>query len=319
MISFQIVGENTKELRMLAQATARKQQVVASLPSDELDYIHRNVRISMVGASTRIENAVLTDAEVDWLDTALAKDARTTAYIDHRELIQDKLSKDKERSIDEVAGCRAMLQVIYSQAEDLFPLTETGLRALHNELLRYYAPAEHYRGRYKTIPNGVIRRNPATGEETSVLETSPPGPITEAAMTDLIGWYNDILPEHAWTVTVAVEFVFRFLAIHPFQDGNGRIARGLFLLALLQSPDESLQSVAPYLPIDRYIERQREDYYITLRRCSGGKFQPDPSVYDYDPFLRFMIKVLNRALGDFEIYRNRYSHFGRYRRPQPRF
>jgi Fic family protein len=139
------------------------------------------------------------------------------------------------------------------------------------------------------------------------LETSPPGPITEAAMRDLVGWYNDILPAHAWTVAVAVEFVFRFLAIHPFQDGNGRIARGLFLLALLQSPDESLRAVAPYLPIDRHIEKQREDYYITLRRCSGGKFHLDPSIYEYDPFLRFMIKVLNSSLDNIELYRKRYE------------
>ena len=125
-------------------------------------------------------------------------------------------------------------------------------------------------------------------------------------MSDLVGWYNESLPEHPWTVAVAVEFVFRFLAIHPFQDGNGRIARGLFLLALLQSPDESLRAVAPYLPIDRHTEKQREEYYITLRRCSGGKFRPDPSIYEYDPFLRFMIKVLNRSLGDFEFYRDRF-------------
>lgn len=119
MLSFQIVDEKMNDLRKLAQATARKQRVISALAGEELDYIRRNVRISMVGASTRIENAVLTDAEVDWIDTTLVKDARTTAYIDRREFIQDKLSKDKERGIDEVAGCRAMLQLIYSRAEDL--------------------------------------------------------------------------------------------------------------------------------------------------------------------------------------------------------
>ena len=96
------------------------------------------------------------------------------------------------------------------------------------------------------------------------------------------------------------------IAIHPFQDGNGRIGRGLFLLALIQSPDESLRAVTPYLPIDRYVEKQREDYYITLRRCSGGKFNADPTAYNYEPFLRFMIKAISRALDDFDFYRKRY-------------
>ena len=305
-MSFQINDSIVIELRKLAQSIALIDQAVHGMDSGELDYVHRNVLISSVGASTRIENAVLTDAEVGWIDTKLTEDAKTTAFIDHREFIKAKLSRDKERSIDEVAGCRAMLQLIYTQAREFFPFSETSLRALHNELLQYYKPSAHYRGSYKTVPNSVVRKNPATGEMVSVLETSPAGPITEAAMRDLIDWYNDVLPAHPWSVAVATEFVFRFLAIHPFQDGNGRIGRSLFLLALIQSPDESLQAVVPYLPIDRYVEKQREDYYITLRRCSGGKYNPDPTAYHYEPFLRFMIKAISRALDDFEFYRKRY-------------
>ncbi|MCP4682827.1 MAG: Fic family protein [Desulfobacterales bacterium] len=306
MLSFKINDVRVKELRELAQNTARKHQIVLSMDREELDYIQRNTQISAIGASTRIENAILTDAEVDWLDTILAKDARTTAYLDRREFIQDKLSRDKERSIDEVSGCRAMLHLITTQANDFFPLSETIVRAFHNELLQYYVPSLHYRGRYKTSPNSVIRRNKATGEETSVLETSPPGIITESAMRDLIIWYNDTLPSNPWTVAVATEFVFRFLAMHPFQDGNGRLGRGLFLLALLQSPDESLCVMTPFIPIDRHIEKQREDYYITLRRCSGGKFNADPIAYEYDHFLGFMLKTISRSLDDFEFYRERY-------------
>ena len=305
-MSFQINDSIVIELRNLAQSIALTHQAVHGMDSEELDYIHRNVLISIVGASTRIENAVLTDAEVDWIDTKLTEDAKTTAFLDHREFIKAKLSRDKERSIDEVAGCRAMLQLIYTQAREFFPFSETSLRALHNELLQYYTPSAHYRGSYKTVPNSVVRKNAATGETLSVLETSPAGPITESAMRDLIDWYNDTLPVHPWAVAVATEFVFRFLAIHPFQDGNGRIGRSLFLLTLIQGPDESLRAVAPYLPIDRYVEKQREDYYITLRRCSGGKFNADPTAYNYEPFLRFMIKAISRALDDFEFYRKRY-------------
>jgi Fic family protein len=307
MLSFHIEDTRVKELRQIAQALARKHQTALSMENEELDYIRRNAHISTIGASTRIENAVLTDAEVGWLDTTLAEDARTTAYLDHRDLIQEKLSKDKERSIDEVAGCRAMLHLIGAQAGDMFPLSETIIRGLHNELLQYYAPSEHYRGAYKTSPNTVIRRDHSTGKETPVLETSPPGPITESAMRDLIAWYNDAIPSHPWTIAVATEFVFRFLAMHPFQDGNGRLGRGLFLLSLLQSPDESLREIAPYLPIDRHIERQREDYYIALRRCSGGKFSTDPAAYEYDHFLRFMLKAISRSLDDFEFYKKRYQ------------
>ena len=121
MMSFQIDNSIVIELRELAQATARKHKTVLSMGNEELDYIHRNVRISIVGASTRIENAVLTDAEVDWLDTKLTEDARTTAYLDHRDFIKDKLSKNKERSIDEVAGSFFLISYILADSFYLNP------------------------------------------------------------------------------------------------------------------------------------------------------------------------------------------------------
>ena len=48
--------------------------------SEEAKYLNRFAYISNVGASTRIENAVLTDNEIEWVDTALTRDSRTTAF-----------------------------------------------------------------------------------------------------------------------------------------------------------------------------------------------------------------------------------------------
>lgn len=311
MLSYKLSDQTIAELKILAQTAAKKEQLIKSLDQKEQNYIRHNVRISTIGASTRIENAVLTDAEIDWLDTVLSKDPKTTAYDENKEAVLNKLSKDKERSIDEVAGSRAMLNLIYSETNNFFPLTEIALRGLHNELLQHYAPAHRYKGSYKDVPNRVVRRNQATGEESVVLEPSTPGPITNTAMKDLLSWYNEALIQNPWPIAVATEFVFRFLAIHPFQDGNGRVGRGLFLLALLNGPDDCLRTVAPFLPIDRYIEKQREDYYIVLRRVSGGKFNPDPRKYNYEPFLRFMMKVIQEAFEDIDFYRERYAAFNK--------
>jgi Fic family protein len=307
MLSYQLTDKNVSSLKDLAQQAAKRSLLIEQLGQDELSYIRRNVLISTIGASTRIENAVLTDAEIDWLDTVLSKDAKTSAYDENREAVLNKLSKDKERSIDEVAGSRAMLNLIYSEGDSFFPLTETALRGLHNELLQHYAPAHRYKGSYKDVPNRVVRKNKFTGEETIVLEPSAPGPITDTAMRELVYWYNEALLKSPWTIAVATEFVFRFLAIHPFQDGNGRVGRALFLLALLTSPDENLRAVSPYLSIDRYIEKHREDYYMVLKRVSNGVFHSDPEQYNYEPFFRFMIKIINEAFKDFDFYRDRYA------------
>ena len=95
---------------------------------------------------------MLTDAEIDWLDTVLSKDAKTTAYEETREAVLNKLSKDKERSIDEVAGSRAMLTILYSEINELFPLTEMALRGLHNELLQHHAPAPEIQRKLQSSP-----------------------------------------------------------------------------------------------------------------------------------------------------------------------
>jgi Fic family protein len=307
MLSFQLSEQNVTSLKSLDRLAAKTRFEIERLDPDELSFIRRNVLISTIGATTRIENAVLTDPEIDWLDTVLSTDGKSTAYDENRESVLNKLSKDKERSIDEVAGSRAMMNVIYSETESFFPLTEVALRGLHHELLQYYAPARRYRGSYKDVPNRVVRRDHTTGEETVVLEPSAPGPITNVAMSELVSWYNEALVKNPWPIAVATEFVFRFLAIHPFQDGNGRVGRALFLLSLLSCPDESLRLVTPYLPFDRYIEKHREEYYLVLRRVSSGVFHSDPEVYHYEPFLRFMIKVMTESFQDFDFYRKRYS------------
>jgi Fic family protein len=121
-------------------------------------------------------------------------------------------------------------------------------------------------------------------------------------MQELVSWYNQAINKEPWSVAVACEFVFRFLAIHPFQDGNGRLGRALFLMALLQSPYNKLAHVVYYLAIDRYIERHKEEYYIILNQCSDGKFTIHSKEYKLEYFLRYMIKVLLGSLADIDFY-----------------
>ncbi len=274
----------------------QKWLIIQTLPQDTLNAIHRFARISTIGASTRIENAVLTDAEINWIDTVLTADAKPTAFEAHRYIIENKLSKDRERSIEEVAGCREMLHTIYEQGTELYPLSETTIRGLHTQLMRHYKQAGPFVGRYKGVPNSVIEHNHATGTIRSVFETATPGPITEAAMSDLLAWYNHTLKTSKDPFEIMCQFVFRFLAIHPFQDGNGRLGRGLFLLSMLQNSHKAFAGMAPYLAIDRQIERHRPEYYLVLAQCSQGKFLTNPSQYDFGPFVRFMMKMTLLAL-----------------------
>jgi len=273
----------------------------------EASWLHRWALISTIGASTRIENAVLTDAEIDWVDTTLSQDGHVTAFGANKVAILDKLSKDRERSVEEVVGCREVLAIVYLQASELTPLTESAIRGLHHTLLSFYPAAAFHAGGYKTSPNQVISINHDTGERQVVLDPTPPGPQTEAAMRDLIVWYNETIREHPWPLLVATEFVFRFLAIHPFQDGNGRLGRALFLLALMQGDDPDFGQVVRFISIDRQIERHRSLYYNVLYQASGGRFREDPRLYHLEPLASFFLKMLGNALADVAILRRRYA------------
>lgn len=308
MLSFTPASKIEKLLKHLHGLLVETYKDLDEATEEEKAYLNKCALISNVGATTRIENAVLTDVEVEWVDTILSKDGKTTGFEEKKEFIVDKLSKDRQRSIEEVAGSRSVLTTIYLQAKEFQPLRESEIRALHKELLKFYRPADHYAGNYKTVINKVIARDNETGNERTVLEPTEPGVMTNIAMQQLVDWYNESIKEHPWQILVAIEFVFRFLAIHPFQDGNGRIGRALFMLVLLQSGDKYLESVIPFISIDRKIEQNKEQYYTVLHQCSDGKYQDDPGKYKYDTLVLFILNVFEAALADINIYREKFKN-----------
>jgi Fic family protein len=305
-LSYELTDDLIHNLKQLDNEFAKAYSVLNGSSTEELEALQRYARVSMIGSSTRIENSLLTDLEVNWLDTILTQDGKTTAFEQNRIMIENKLSKDRERSIEEVAGCRSMLILIYENPNDFFPLREYDIRSFHYQLLSPYQKALPYAGKYKIQSNSVVERNNTTGLTRTVFQTADAGPITSAAMKDLVDWYNLVIPTAPWPISVTAEFVYRFLAIHPFQDGNGRLGRGLFLLSLLQSKSETISFVSRYLSIDRYIEKHKEEYYFVLNRCSDGKFKQNPHEYKISFFLKFMIKVLQEAIEGIDICKQKF-------------
>ncbi len=309
MPDIQLSTQLERSLWELEERLIRTHIELEGISREETRYLNRFALISNVGASTRIENAVLTDQEIEWIDTVLTKDGKTTAFDQMKGFIANKLSKDKERSIEEVAGCREVLKTVYQQADQFFPLTESTIRGLHHDLLQYHPGSAHHSGGYKTTPNKVVSKNVATGEERVVLDPAPPGIITETAMSDLIFWYNALVGgsiRSKYPLPAPVIFVFRFLAIHPFADGNGRLGRALFILALLQNGYAHWKSLVPFIAIDRHIEQNRPLYYSVLHQCSKGKFHQNPDKYEIEPLIWFFVKIIDLALDDIPVYRKRF-------------
>jgi Fic family protein len=307
-ISYKLMDKHVRLLKELQGKFEREFFYLESLSDEKINYIKKCSIVSNIGASTRIENAILTDVEIDWIDTEVNKNIQHDFAVKER-FIKNKLSKDKERSIEEVAGYRQGLNIVFDMYNDFSFLRQSDVKDLHRELLKYFPKAGNYLGNYKKQVNSVVEINNLTKKTKIVLKTVDPGIETEIAMKDLFDWYNSTLKEEVWIIPVAVEFVFRFLAIHPFQDGNGRISRLLFQLILLCSDERCFEKVIPYVGLDRCLEQTRGVYYKVLRKCSNGKFKKNSKNYDYIPFLEYMINMLDKSMDNFYYYADKYEKY----------
>ena len=136
------------------------------------------------------------------------------------------------RDVQEMAASNVGLKMMKEEAKvKETPLTQSFIRTLHKTLLR-----EDYKvyrdlpggiqtsyvihaGQYKTRPNSVITRYGDRFEYASPEETP-------SLMADLVDWYNQAEQEGKLSpVELAALFHYRYIRIHPFEDGNGRIAR----------------------------------------------------------------------------------------------
>lgn len=145
---------------------------------------------------------------------------------------------------------------------EYIPLTENHVRQLHRDLLRHSDKDERHRGNYKTSPNNVAVFDEHSQQIGIVFETATPFD-TPRPMRVLIEWTNAVLETKSLHPLLVVEiFIVTFLAIHPFQDGNGRLSRILTTLLLLRCG----YAYTPYSSLERVIENSKEGYYLALRQ-----------------------------------------------------
>jgi Fic family protein len=252
-------------------------QALGTLAPDRLSALRRVATIESVGSSTRIEGAKLSDAEVDRLLSGLN--------------VRSFRSRDEQ----EVAGYAQAMELVFSAWKDMV-LTENHIKQLHGSLLRHSDKDERHRGHYKTVPNHVEAFD-ADGKSLGVVFQTATPFDTPRLMEELVQWTAKALKttDHHPLLVIGV-FVVRFLAVHPFQDGNGRLARVLTTLLLLRAG----YSYVLYSSLERIIEENKEEYYRSLRRAQATLDTDESQLQDWLLFfLRCLIKqkdVLSRKV-----------------------
>jgi Fic family protein len=197
-------------------------------------------------------------------------------------------SAPRDRSEQEIAGYRDALNLIHESARDMAVSVNVILQ-LHTMLYRYHAGTG---GRWKMAQNEIVERD-GHGKVTRVRFV-PPAPVaTPGMMESLVEGYRRAVDEGREPLIVAPLAVLDFLCIHPFGDGNGRMARLLTLLLLYHFDYE----VGRYISLERVVEESKETYYESLEASSQGWHE---GRHDSLPWLRYFWGVVLRAYREFE-------------------
>jgi Fic family protein len=243
-------------------------EALKTLSPDRLSALRKVATIESVGSSTRIEGAKLTDAQVETLLSNIA------------------IKSFKTRDEQEVAGYAEAMDLVFEAFADM-RLTENHIRQLHLTLLRHSTKDERHRGDYKTLSNNVVAFNADGKEIGTVFETTTPFD-TPREMEALVAWTRKALDEEAHHPLLIIGvFTVTLLAIHPFEDGNGRLSRVLTTLLLLRAG----YAYVPYGSLERVIEENKDLYYKALRRTQTTLKKDKP---DWEPWLGFFLRCLKK-------------------------
>lgn len=228
------------------------------LAPDRLSSLKHVATIESIGSSTRIEGVKLTDSQIESLLGGVGR--------------QSFSSRDEE----EVAGYAEAMNLVFSSFGEM-TLTENHIRQLHSTVLKFSSKDQRHRGEYKKFPNNVEAFDSSGKSLGVVFKTSSPFD-TPKEMKALIAWTNENLDsKELHSLLVVAVFVVHFLAIHPFQDGNGRLSRVLTTLLLMRAG----YGYAPYSSLERVIESNKDSYYLALRRAQGSIGKGDTKLGDW--------------------------------------
>ena len=249
-----------------------KWNVVEKRENRYLKELRRIATIESIGSSTRIEGATMTDEEV-------------------KQLLKDiKITKFKTRDEQEVIGYYEVLELIFDNFSEI-RLSESYIKQLHQLLLKHSNKDERHRGGYKNLPNKVVASYP-TGEQKTIFDTTEPA-LVEGEMFELIEWTNFQWKEKTiHPLIVLAVFLYEFLSIHPFQDGNGRLSRLLTTLFLLKQGYEFIQ----YISFENHIENHKKAYYDALMTAQRKRITKTDIIDKWLLFFLESLKILTEKL-----------------------
>lgn len=197
-------------------------------------------------------------------------------------------AKPRDRSEEELAGYRRALGWIFG-LKGVRSITPDAIRRIHA-----LAQGGHSgdAGQWKQRDNEIVEVMPDGRRRIRFRPTSAQDtPTAIAAMCDA---YRMISGEERIPPLLSVAtFVFDFLCVHPFRDGNGRVSRLITTLLLKECRFE----VVRYVSLERLVEERKDEYYDVLQTCSVGWHEGKNEIV---PWWNFFLAILRAGYREFE-------------------
>lgn len=214
-------------------------------------HLRRNNRIKSIHSSLKIEANSLSLGQV-------------------RDIIDGRYVLGEQKEIQEVKNAYAA----YEMLPEINPWSMEQLKELHGIMTKYIAEdSGMFRNREEGVFNG----------ETCIF-MAPPAKFVPQLMQELFDWLESV-KDTIHPLILGSVFHYEFVFIHPFSDGNGRMAR-LWHTAILAK----WKPVFEYIPIENQIEKFQEQYYEAIARCHVEGTS--------NRFIEFMLQQIDRILED---------------------
>lgn len=247
---------------------AGKQEQYLKQRPEELEKLVEIAKIQSTEASNAIEGIITTNTRI-------------------RQLVEERTTP-KNRDEQEIAGYRDVLNIIH-ESFDAIPITKNYILQLHK--IMYSHMNNPLAGQTKNVQNYISASYPDGHSEILFTPLAPYE--TPEALDKICEEYNKVIGNFELEPLIAIPvFIYDFLCIHPFNDGNGRMSRLLTTLLLYRSGFY----VGKYISLEAKIAKDKDLYYDALSRSQDGWHE---GTEDIIPFIKYILSTILAAYKDF--------------------
>jgi Fic family protein len=239
-----------------------------------LNELRQIATIQSIGSSTRIEGAKMSNEEVENFISSI------------------KITSFKSRDEQEVFGYYDTLNLVLD-SYDSIEISENHIHQLHKTLLKKSKKDYRHRGKYKTLSNKVVANYP-DGSQKVIFNTTDIH-LVKSEMDSIIKWTNSAVKNEEVHPLIAIAaFIYEFLSIHPYQDGNGRLSRLLTTLLLLKSDYDFVK----YASVEYEIEKQKKEYYKSLMAGQKNRYSKKEKI---EKWVLFFLNTIKKTIEKLEF------------------